>query len=109
MWIPITIIVGLSVSIFLPSIIISSIKENGKIKDGKLICRCPTAFRVLLLIGVLVLSFCVSIFWKNGMKWINIVLFIVVLIFDFVFILACYICVRYKIIIDISSQKNYNI
>lgn len=105
MWIPVTLIVSLSVALFLPKIIISSLLECGKIKNGKLICRCPKTFRIILLMGVLMFSCFVFLLLKKEIKGIEIALLIIMILFDLIFIIPCYICMRYKIVMDIDKQK----
>ena len=106
MWIPITLIVGLSITLFLPKIIISLIFEVGKIRDGKLLCRYPNSIRILLWIGVSLFSVLVVFIIENGLKTkMDIFLLALMSVIDFILILLCYICMQYKILMDINQQK----
>lgn len=105
MWIPVTLIAGMSVSVLLPWIIFSAITEKGRIKKGKLICKCPRAVQIILLIGVIMFSFFVVLLLKKEMKGIEIALLIIMSFFDLILIIPCYICFRYKIIMDIEQGK----
>lgn len=105
MWQISLLLVPIIVVITVPWIIYISITENGQLFKDKFICKCPTIFRCLSIVGLLIFSFILlMIYITDEIKQINFV-YIMSFVMLILFMLLNYICFRYKIVFDINNSE----
>lgn len=107
MWQISFILVPIVICALLPQIIISSFTEKVKIKERKLICKWPKAYRIVSFIGVLLFSFLLIMFCLTTDEWnlIIIILYVFLIVFLILSTIFCYICFRNKIVINVERQE----
>ena len=83
--------------------------SRGKIKKDRLICQCPLAFLCMLLLGELfwTLIFILALMQglEEGIGIVEILLYSFGFFISFLLLVAIYICLRYKIVLDLDKQK----
>lgn len=93
----------------IPTLLKKSFFPKGKIKINRLICKCPPAFLGILLLFecfwtfIFVLAFMQGL--EEGIGIVEILLYSFGFFISFLFLVIIYICLRYKIVLDLDKQK----
>ena len=93
----------------IPTLFKKSFFPKGKIKKNRLICKCPPAFLGMLLLGELFWTFIFVLALMQGLEEgigiVEILLYSFGFFISFLLLVIIYICLRYKIVLDLDKQK----
>ena len=108
MWF-LVICLGIIILALIPILLKKSFFPRGKIKKNKLICKCSPAFLGILLSGELfwTLIFVLALMQglEEGIGIVEILLYSFGFFISFLVLIIIYICLRYKIVLDLDKQK----
>ena len=107
MWF-LVICLGIIILALIPILLKKFFFPRGKIKKNKLICKCSPAFLGILLSGELfwTLIFVLALMQglEEGIGIVEILLYSFGFFISFLLLVAIYICLRYKIVLDLDKQ-----
>lgn len=105
MWQISFILTPIVVALGLPWVIYVAVTESGVLKSEKFICKCPTIYRVLSIIGVLLFAFLLLMVYLTDEKKCFDFVYAILFVFILIFTILSYICFRYKIVLDLCSEE----
>lgn len=108
MWF-LVICLGIVTLALFPTLYRKSIFPRGKIEKNRLICKYPPAFLWILLLFECFWTFIFVLALMQGLEEgigiVEILLYSFGFFISFLFLVIIYICLRYKIVLDLDKQK----
>ena len=108
MWI-LVVCLGIIILILFSTLFKKSLFSRGKVKRNRLICQCPPAFLWILLLGELFWTLIFVLAFKQGLEegigFAEILLYSFGFFISTILLVVIYICLRYKIVLDLDKQK----